>query len=288
MRFQGLITFLSLMTLLAGCGEEVSSNRKGGTTSPRQTQTPEIDPSTVLLSGIHRERGSSPLTYRQEIKKNGEGTTIRPIPDIRLDDEGTEGLSVTSASRPTVNCGLVRTSTLNEKIDDCSKKNGSKASWNGTNFASSSEGMWRLVAKTEAGKEFWVDTRTGMIWSDQLDDANWCQASGNSQGTSDEIGVDCQTEGAGKSLCTNYDPLELPLVSWRLPSRNDYLQADLDGIRFVLKKVTDNTFWTATTASTAAPAKREFAWTYSMGNGTLIAEEMITARHIRCIGTSNF
>jgi hypothetical protein len=135
--------------------------------------------------------------------------------------------------------------------------------------------------------EIWMDLRTGMVWSDIITfEGNWCSASGSQLQKADNVGEDCAITGKGQSLCTKYDPVELPKVSWRLPTRHDYLQADIDGIRFVLNKEPNTFFWTATVSSDIKA--RDKAWTYNMTSGTLVAELMNTNRHVRCIGTPNF
>lgn len=290
MKFQYL-TFLFVMGPLIGCNsEDVSSNRNRATKLPQNPET------LVATSGIHRERGTAPVTYQREIELNSEGTQIRAIPDIRFDDDGADGKNTstrTSKVRPTVLCGLNSKVTLKEKIADCAleAKNGEKALWNGTTEAGSAEGSWQLVTLAEDSSEdgvyeVWLDKRSGMLWSDIISDgATWCEASGNQQATSDDIGIDCATTGKGQSLCTNLNLAELPNASWRLPTRADYLQADLDGIRFVLNR-SETTFWTATVSSDVA--KRDKAWTYHMTIGTLVAELMDTSRAVRCIGTPNF
>lgn len=290
MRFQYLTMFLLMGALTACNSDDVPSNRGQVVKQPQTTET------LVVTSGIHRERGSAPVTYTREIELNSEGTKIRAIPDISLDDDGADGKNAstrTSKVRPTIPCGLNTKITLKEKITDCAleTKNGDKALWSGTTEAGSSEGSWMLVTLAEDASEdgvyeVWLDKRTGMVWSDIISDGTtWCEASGNQQATSDDIGINCAVTGKGQSLCTNLNLAELPKVSWRLPTRADYLQADLDGIRFVLKR-SESTFWTATVSSDVA--KRDKAWTYHMTIGTLIAEMMDTPRAVRCIGTPNF
>lgn len=290
MRFQ-YVTLALLGALITACNsDDISKNRSEPFGQPQITET------VVVTSGIQRERGSKPITYTREIEINSEGLQIRNIPDVRLDDDGLDGKNAstrTSKGRPTTPCGLTAKTTLKDKTADCAleSKNGEKALWNGTTEAGSAEGSWALVTLAEDtsddGKyEVWLDQRTGMVWSDIISSsANWCEASGNQQATSDDIGINCAETGKGLSLCTNLNLSELPKVNWRLPTRADYLQADLDGIRFVLSR-SESTFWTATTSSDVT--KRDKAWSYHMTFGTLIAELMDTSRSVRCIGTPNF
>jgi hypothetical protein len=289
MRFQPL-TLLALCALfLVACNDDVPSNRYNPTKEPQVADKENV----TVYSGIHRERGTAPITYNSEILTNSEGAKVRAIPDIRFDDEGGDEKNVTTRTfrvRPDQLCGTVIKASLKDKIADCLKMNGEKSSWNGTIDAGSAESLWVLVtlAENSAGEnyEVWMDMRTRMLWSDLVTaEGNWCQASGSILPASEHVGEDCAITGKGASLCTNYNPAELPKVSWRLPTRHDYLQADIDGIRFVLLPGT-NTFWTATASSDVKA--RDKAWSYNMRNGTLVAELMSTTRHVRCIGTPNF
>ena len=291
MRLQGLILIVTVSLFFIGCNDDVGTNR--GTTRNTQTQTAE---KVTTYSGIHRDRRSSPITYQKEINIDSDSANIRRIPDIHFDDEGGDGKNAITRSvsvRPTVHCGETVKATLKEKIADCASiaKNGDKAIWNGTTEAGNAEATWNLVTLSEitsTGDEYevWQDGRTGMVWSHIVEvEGNWCESAGNQQGPSDTVAADCLLTGKGISLCTNLALAELPGVTWRLPTRADYLQADLDGIRFVLTRG-NNFFWTATVSSDVT--KRDKAWVYKMVNGTLTAEPMTADRSVRCIGTPNF
>lgn len=291
MRLQALIVTVSLSLFFIGCNDDVSRNR-GTETNGGETQTPEGQVTTY--SGIHRAQGKALITYATEINIDSDSADIRPIPDMRLDDEGADGKNVntrTEKVRPSAFCGLTLKATLKEKIADCATKNSDKAIWNGTTEAGSAEAIWKLVSLGELPStgetfEIWLDGRTGMVWSHIAEtEANWCQASGSQLTTSDNVGENCATTGKGQKLCADLSIAELPGVTWRLPTRHDFLQADIDGIRFVLIPGT-TTYWTATTSSDVTA--RNKAWTYNMLNGTLVAELMNTTRSIRCIGTPNF
>ncbi|MBA2405836.1 MAG: hypothetical protein H0V66_13755 [Bdellovibrionales bacterium] len=290
MRFQEVIVLLTFTGLMVGCNEDMASNRK-----PIKRVNPITpDPVINVYSGIHRERGSAPVTYKAEILANSENPKVRVIPDIRYDDEGGDEVNITTRTfkgRPDKLCGRTIKATLKEKIADCLALNGLKASWNGTIDAGSAESTWNLVTLSETADgsetfEIWQDQRTSMLWSDIITtEGNWCESSGSQLKPSEYVGEDCEITGKGRSLCTNYGPPELPKVSWRLPTRHDYLQADIDGIRFALTR-SPITFWTAT-VSTNVKA-RTSAWSYHMITGVVIAEPMDSQRNVRCIGTPNF
>lgn len=287
MKFQGFISILATTLILTGCNEDMASNRSQDAYRP-----PIVVEPVGVFSGIHRERGSNPITYINEIGMDSTNQNIRTIPDMRLDDEGGDQTNVTILKiRPDKLCGLTIKATLAEKIGDCATKNTDKAIWNGTINAGSAESTWVLVmlAEKSGGSEIfetWMDKRTGMLWSEiVVTEGNWCEASGSVLEPADNVGINCATVGKGASICTKYDLAELPKVNWRLPTRHDFLQADIDGLRFVLHRGI-NSLWTATTSSDVK--KRDKAWTYNMTTGTLIAELMDTNRNVRCIGTPNF
>jgi hypothetical protein len=288
MRFQGVTSLLVLTLLLVGCNEDVPSRK-----AIKQTPQPIVTETVTVYSGIHREIGSKPITYKSEIGVNSDSPKIRAIPDIRFDDEGGDERNVTTRTfkvRPDKLCGADAKAILSAKIADCLAQNGDKSVWDGTINAGSAESEWVLVtlSEKENGESFeiWLDKRAGMLWSGLIAiEGNWCAASGSQLQTSDHVGEPCEITGKGQSLCTKYAPTQLPGVRWRLPTRHDFLQADIDGVRFVLDGDT-NTLWTATT-STDVKA-RDKAWTYNMQNGTLVAELMNSTRNVRCIGTPNF
>lgn len=291
MQFQRLIYILSLLLILCSC-EEAASNRKKGSGAGSTSQQTITAGNSVIVSGIHRERGKEPVTYSSEIELNSRNDFTRAIPDSRLDDEGADGLNSKFANRPTVECGLGRLQKLKEKIAECYEKNAGKAIWSGTASGSSAEATWKLVSmtiKAAATIEVWQDTRTGMLWSDVISKtANWCQASGNESNDSAEVSINCNDNEGNDKLCPNLNLVELPKVIWRLPTRIDYLQADIDGIRFVLQKGNGENFWTATTATAEAGVARQNAWSYNFQFGNLLADKMTNKKQVRCIGTSNF
>jgi hypothetical protein len=163
------------------------------------------------------------------------------------------------------------------------------ATWDGTNSGASGESIWKLVSRTSSGQETWLDTRTGLVWSDIVKNAsginlfNWCQASGNDQNdTTTEI-IDCNELNAGESVCVgaSYEGSENQ-VKWRLPTRNDFLLADINGARFVLKKETEQGLWTATLKS--GVVGRNEAWVYDSQFGILSSGLLSTQRQVRCVG----
>lgn len=296
MKHSSFIMSLGLLTVLVSCGD-VSSNNKMGTNNSPERSIPGIggdNGSEGQRSQIHREKGASVLAYSEEILKTISGdlsaSNYRIIPSMEKDNEGSTA-NVTTATqngRPTVTCGALETfNGVDARITDCFLKNGDKSLWEGYRYGASGEGTWKLVALNET-TEIWFDQRSGMVWSEvKTATANWCIASGNQEDDSDIGGVNCNELADKQSLCVDLPTTGIgSQIKWRLPTRNDYLQADLNGLRFVLKKETAGTgLWTATLV--AGVSGRSDAWIYNSANGTLSSDKIQNAHSVRCIGTPN-
>lgn len=285
MRFHTLTSLFIVLTAIAGCGEDIAKNRTDRP-QPRLRQTPEATADVLVSSQIHRLRGFDVLSYALEIDltvTNALPAAYKTVPDMLLDDEGTDGKNVVTMAtmRPGVPCGTGETfAGISGRISDCNTKNGTKSIWSGTLLGAAGESSWKLVALTASGKELWQDLRTGMVWTDVIATGNWCKASGNKQTT----GVNCSIVGEDQSFCVGANVEGMGTnIRWRLPTRGDYLQADINGIRFVMKSGSSTGSWTATLQ--AASADRLHAWVYHFTDGTLSAQELTTDRHVRCIGS---
>ena len=98
------------------------------------------------------------------------------------------------------------------------------------------------------------------------------------------VEFNCSTLSELQSTCVG-KTLDLlgAQVKWRLPTRNDFLQADLDGLRFVMKKENETLgLWTSTIRG--ASQKRSEAWVYHSLEGTLSADDLDTEHAVRCVG----
>lgn len=285
MKFHAFTASFIVLTTLVSCGQDVAKNRSDRPQS-RVRETPQSTADVLVSSQIHRLRGFDVLSYSQEIDltvTNALPAAYKTVPDMLLDDEGRDGKNVITMAgmRPGVACGTGETfSGITARINDCSTKNGKSALWSGALYGAAGESTWKLVALTASGKELWQDLRTSMVWTDVLATGNWCKASGNKQTT----GVNCSIVGEDASVCAGANVEGIGTnVRWRLPTRGDYLQADLDGIRFVMKSGSTTGSWTATLQ--AANTDRLTAWVYHFNDGTLSAQELTTDRHVRCIGS---
>lgn len=292
MKHSPFIASLGLLTVLVGCGD-VSSNHKLGTNNnpERTVQGAEgNNGSDGQRSQIHREKGATVLSYAEEILQTVAGTlsakNYRIIPSMEKDNEGSSSnvTTVTENGRPNVYCGTGDFPGVDARITDCFLKNGDKAQWEGFRYAASGEGTWKLVAFSETN-EIWFDGRSGMVWSEVKNAANWCKASGNQDDDTNSGGVDCNGLANKESICVGASTPGIGnQIRWRLPTRNDFLQADLNGMRFVLRKETAGAgLWTATLV--AGVAGRTDAWIYNSSNGTLTSDKIQNSHAVRCIGT---
>lgn len=109
---------------------------------------------------------------------SGVDTNYRDIPDMKMDDDGTLGITCEYAKRPTINCGMTQ-SSLEDRIADCKSANPTAHSWDGSLVCNSGQGLWKLVVRSAANNEVWQDQRTGLLWSSVVGTDNWCSATGN-------------------------------------------------------------------------------------------------------------
>lgn len=288
-----------VLVLLAGCGDDMGKrNRNGpGPKGGKKTERVDNNESDTVMSQIHRNRGSVILTAKEEISNilaGTLGTKYRSVPDISIDDEGTPNKNVVTVDikgRPNTTCGnVLLLGSINNRIKNCEDNNNEtekkRAIWDGGENGAAGEALWKLVYNNDStGYELWLDTRTGLVWTDVLAmKGNWCMATGNDQDPeSANSKVDCSSARQGEEFCKELNVSGLGSnIVWRVPTRNDYLQADLDGIRFIFKAQNLPT-WTATVDS--SKTDRDHAWTYNAKFGTLSSVVMTNEDiNIRCVG----
>lgn len=282
--------FFGLMTLfiLTACNE-TPENRRNRTVIPVDRDfalgsSEEV--SKYLISHSHRDSNlptnSDIMSVYQEglnLRANQYPSFYRDVPMVNLDTDNAN-IQIT---RPQVKCGTTG-SGIQAKLDDCKAKNTSYSIHMGKTFGNMGEGDWQLVAKTENGSggyEVWMDLRTRLVWSDRLEANNWCKASGNDE---DEAGIDCASNTLDYCTADNLFQEQKgnseTIISWRLPSRNDFLQADINGARNVLPS-RNYAYWTATVDS----SNNAKAWTVHGKTGVLESFTRSSgAPSIRCIG----
>jgi hypothetical protein len=293
------------LPLLMNCGSRLCAN---------QASCP--DGSWVLgsfavftASQMHRDSATPQNTLAQELALGTAAvqSTYRQVPNITKDDEGTVGGSVTFALRPTTPCGTTQ-NTVAARIADCAAQNPTRSTWDGPTNGNAGQGVWKLVTYNST-HEVWRDERTTLLWSDTLGTTNWCRASGSSGGGPygqvdpssycDNVVNQNQvtpeswcTEDAGLSTPGTYDSMKggmrfaatgtSPSVVWRLPTKWDYDQAELNGIRFPLPNILF-TFWSATVFSST----RDWAFAFRGDSGEydyFFANRNGAGYSVRCVG----
>ena len=204
-------------------------------------------------------------------------------------------------------------------------KFGANATWDGATMSNSGYGQWKLVTRTGditaasssgKGREVWQDQRTGLLWSSIVSTLlNWCKASGSNNITGNPVAESdpssyCTsatyqaTTGSAVSACfeaaANFTTTDVaidslgkgglgrtstPVVGWRLPTINDYKQADVNGIRFVMpdNMAATGSFTYEWSASVSANL-RGAAWLFYGSNGGLTNLFRNTNYFVRCVG----
>jgi len=123
--------------------------------------------------------------------------------------------------------------------------------------------------------EVWRDERTGLLWSDTMPTTmNWCRAAGSIQADdpsnycnnatyqdqttpysacAEAAGIQSAVSGENWASSTYHaakgymGKTATPVVRWRLPTRNDYMVANVNGLLQVLPSLANS--WTATVYS---------------------------------------
>lgn len=277
------LLYISALLAFSSCGPARNPGSRSDAEAPPVSSRPPATPTESetdiltnieLRSQIHRTRGSLQISYEDERKllaKDELPTTVHhtPIPYVDMDK------TVITAPLPDLDCGLA-ISSIKDRITDCKNKNPSSSKWHGKTNGISGEGDWQLVVKSQK-HILWQDLTTGLIWSDQLESTySWNESSGN----------DSQNSACSTSF--NQDALgniSAEEIKWRLPTRNDFLMADINGARFVLPNL-DAKYWTA-----SANDESHF-WIIHQQSGTLSLAEVRDTSNIenshlvRCIGTA--
>jgi hypothetical protein len=266
-----LVPYVILVTLF-GC-TQAADNTRNTKPKPRTEQTPTIDLPLgveIIKSQSYRTKGSAQLSYDKQNQNiiDDKEDNYRAVPNPNNDfDSRVNYVGGSEFGEITNNCGTEAGFTkLSDRITDCKNKNTGKNAWSGTDNGISGEGNWHLVVK-DNGHSVWQDETTGLLWSSQIEKTNWNSASG--------VNTDTSTDDYS---CNQTKYFSAEEVSWRLPTRNEFLLADINGARFVLP-YTEYIYWTASKVGNNAKA-----WTIYQANGTLLEADTDEAHYSRCIG----
>lgn len=293
--------------LFVACGNTGPRDlRKIPDTVP-STGVPATDPlSGVVEAGLcsdtrHTSRAACEKASNQNVWTPLVGEGERVVPDFQQDDEQV-GYDFAAALRkysdpevsqtfPQADCGLE--GSIETRIRNCNTL------WRASLGAWSGAANWSLVT-LRGSSSVWRDERTGLIWSDIVAEASHCAAAGNVQ----NLGFDCSANT--ESLCAEIDGLSTPdkvgsrpavysdakgglglasstPVLWRLPSREDFLQAYANGAARVLPGFVTSNQWTASVYS----RDRTEGWIFfntRSGNGGFYGAQRSRVIDVRCVG----
>jgi hypothetical protein len=302
---------------LSICGSDAIFGLTGTAVCLGSGSTTLVPTDTLLQSNTGRAKGTSQVGQIQEVTtyaSNALPAGYHDIPILAQDDDGYVNRgNVNYGTRPASDCGL--SGSLTTRIGDCN------LSWDGNTQANLGQGLWKLVTRSGLSHEVWQDQRTGLVWSSNFaGTSNWCQASGNAEAAdasnycnnvtyqpyyiSNNIGLSkCAetgtypanaAEAVGSTLGNTWSGTYLaqkggmglqstPAVRWRLPTKSDYAQAEVDGIRFVMPDMgaTGGSFeWTATIVSNA----RNSAYFFYIDMAELGTSSRFNTMAVRCVG----
>lgn len=258
---------LVLLLSLQSCLEAEKSSRP--VLTPVTDITNELNPNSGegILSQTFRTRAAEQLTYAVQTKNVIEATIsgqhLIPLPGIH-----NEAL-IPKPTKAQKDCGVdEELSGIKSRIADCIEKNGATATlWNGKENGISGEGNFSLIQKS-GDKLTWLDDTTGMAWSHRLtDNQSWNTAAGIDLNIDDE-----------DYLCGDLRTIPSTEIVFRLPTRNDYLIADVNGARYVLSDI-DEPFWTATSVDGSTEA-----WSVNLSSGASERSSIDETFAVRCIG----
>lgn len=268
MKILSLVTLLICLSCMEAADNPIPKKKTegNGDREDRTTTTP-VSVDGEIKAQAFRVQGEAQLTYSTMTKNliNAKEDSYRIIPNPDHDHDAK--IKVFGDLGSTV-CGIGENFiSIAQRVADCETKLGKdKALWSGKLNGISGEGDFSLVLNIGA-EQVWRDNSTGLIWSSEITQDDWSAASGYQ--------VDITTP---KFACNNIEHISKSEVTWRLPTRSDFLQADIDGARFVLPRV-GLTYWTATSVD-----RGNEAWVIHQGTGRLETSTKNDNHSIRCVG----
>jgi hypothetical protein len=151
--------------------------------------------------------------------------------------------------RVEIPCGL--TGSIEERIEGCAY------------IGSPIKEGFILVTRTEKLKEVYQEISTGFLWSDRLD-------------------LITSHYRAQKACSADLDEMGgLSELKWKLPSREEFQQAERNGIRLALPNM-QTYFWSSTTRDNN---NSDFAWLFNGGTGDVVVFGRTVSVSVRCIAS---
>lgn len=268
---------LSLM-IMTSCAPPEGSSVVSQTQTATGKDSVLTEKDEVLKSHMNRVR-SIDVKSQAEIREETQTISQRYLPDgyfevpSALTSEAAAGkVDINDFNTECGNMDVDKT-TLGDRIANCKQiyaAIGVNSSWATSIFGVSGEGNWSLVAvsiNTDSKSLVWYDFTTKLLWSDYIDTANF-------ENAATKLARTCAVfeDKNDHSLNSNS-------VVWRLPTRSDFLQADINGARYVLNNL-NKEYWTSTMITS------DTAWSInqSTGNSTSTAILSDTTKAVRCVG----
>lgn len=275
--FSSLLLFFTAVVLISCV---VGNLSPAVTSSPSAPSFQDVAPATMLRNA------NTPAMSLGEISAyiSAHGTLppgYRNVPIVADDNRQNSYISHAGVA-----CGL--SGSIAQRVADCNQN------LTMSTLGTEGEADWELVTRTALnGSEVWRDTRTGLVWSDKLmkgtdNTFDWNSASG-AEGTSSHCAevIDKTTDSEFDDQKGNLSLRSTPArVIWRLPSRNDWLQAIIDGIEYISKSpsgLDNNDHWSST------PSNSSESWVITPSyNGIQTSLSFTSVRnslqHVRCVG----
>lgn len=288
-----IISVIFILSILVSCGATKNSDReKGGGGKPNndtrdnRAATPGEFQATIRTH-TYRNTGTIQLSIKEEALAVIAGklpATYAPIPQFNLHNDA-KVIKLNPLPSINTSCGndIEATTTIKARVADCKTKQADTMAitWLGKAYGISGEGNWQLISNSvetieekKNAYQLWHDESTDLIWSDIVTEADFFIATGSKDGS-----IDNKDDRVCQANIKSYplgriNPLR---ISWKIPNRNDFLQADLNGARYVLPN-TDDLVWTG------SYNKDNEAWAIKQSTGELISTPVTEKLKVRCIG----
>ena len=163
--------------------------------------------------------------------------------------------TVWAEAQTTKSCGLTETLSLKERIVECSNR-----------VTASRKGGFKLIARTQAGREVWLEIDTGLLWADMHEKPLKFAEAAKDCGTAEEE--------------------KLFGLSFRLPTRDEFKHATQNDLAKSLPNAR-NAFWSSSLAfSSSTPALPAAYYTfkgYLTGDSQMGFARQHERLSIRCV-----
>lgn len=273
-----LLLILSLV-ILSSCNA-VSNGNVVNQNQYADNGNETIETDQAIKSQTNRENGNEVVSQITITDKSLEDKELHsPDGYLEIPSEKTMEVKATKISIDDYDteCGNLADTdaSVDLRIANCTKAYSGRSiptKWINQSNGVAGEGNWALVSvakdKTkdpEVTTTIWYDYTTKLIWSDYIKEAGFEEAA-----TAYNRACTVFSESNIHSLTSEY-------VAWRLPTRGDFLQADLNGSRYLLNNTNKN-YWTSTLIT------KDTAWSIEQSSGNSTSTVLTEPKSVRCVG----